>query len=555
MGIWSDSTSSFGSDFYGTVYRAFDALGEPWHAVLLGSAVKGALLLAAAGLVTSCLRNAAFRHLVWVLALGSALLLPLLGMLLPGLDLPVPPKNLLAPVQIEDSSAISESSKPPSSSATDDGPVGTPRVSTASSPSLAAAGPETLLPSPRSLPSWSAVVMSAWATGFILLLVPLVRGIRQRQVLARSALPVESEAWNEQLAELTERLAARRAPRLLISPKITVPMTWGSLRPVILLPEDADCWPASRRRDVLLHELAHIRRHDALTRIWSQLACALYWFDPLVWWAAHRLRVESEHACDDRVLSAGSRASDYADHLLAAARTARDRLPVAAVAMARPSPLSGRVFAILDEKRDRAPLTATRLLVSCLTASVLALPLAAAAPQPPEPPAAPEAPEPETAPVAPRAPKAPLPPEAPRTYLEELLEQAEPSTGELARALRLAGSEIGSDHELSELLRLVSSRELDDRGALLAYVLATRSIGSDHALARALQLLLERELEAEVLDAVLTSASTIGSDHELAELLIELTARGIEPTETFFEVLDTVDSEHERERVLATIGE
>ncbi|MCP3960346.1 MAG: M56 family metallopeptidase [bacterium] len=424
--------------------------------------------------------------------------------------------------------------------------------------------------------------MSAWATGFILLLVPLVRGIRQRQVLARSALPVESEAWNEQLAELTERLAARRAPRLLISPKITVPMTWGSLRPVILLPEDADCWPASRRRDVLLHELAHIRRHDALTRIWSQLACALYWFDPLVWWAAHRLRVESEHACDDRVLSAGSRASDYADHLLAAARTARGRLPVAAVAMARPSPLSGRVFAILDEKRDRAPLTATRLLVSCLTASVLALPLAAAAPQPPEPPAAPEAPEPETAPVAPRAPKAPLPPEppaapeapepeaapvpapapeaplppeAPRTYLEELLEQAEPSTGELARALRLAGSEIGSDHELSELLRLVSSRELNDRGALLAYVLATRSIGSDHALARALQLLLERELEAEVLDAVLTSASTIGSDHELAELLIELTARGIEPTETFFEVLDTVDSEHERERVLATIGE
>ncbi|HLJ45795.1 MAG TPA: M56 family metallopeptidase, partial [Bryobacteraceae bacterium] len=157
-----------------------------------------------------------------------------------------------------------------------------------------------------------------------------------------------------------------------------MPLTFGLFRPVILLPVEASGWTAERRRLVLLHELVHIRRLDWLMQLVAQLACALYWFHPLMWLAALRLRQEREHTCDDCVLALGAKGSIYAEHLLDLARSLK---PAARwsmeVAMAQPPALEKRLAALLDLQRDRRPVnrrTAAAVTVAALIAAALLAP-------------------------------------------------------------------------------------------------------------------------------------------------------------------------------------
>ena len=155
-------------------------------------------------------------------------------------------------------------------------------------------------------------------------------------------------------------------------------MAWGLLRPVVLLPEEAETWPEVQRRAVLTHELAHVKRHDCLTQALGHVACAFYWFHPLVWVAARRLRVERERACDDLVLRTGSNGPDYADHLLRLARSAgtSGQPAWAAVAMARPSQLEGRLLAILDPSLDRGGPSRRNALLTVVATTLLVVSLA-----------------------------------------------------------------------------------------------------------------------------------------------------------------------------------
>jgi TonB family protein len=156
----------------------------------------------------------------------------------------------------------------------------------------------------------------------------------------------------------------------------SMPLAWRLVRPVILLPAEAGQWPPERLRTVLLHELAHIDRHDCWTLAMAEMAVALYWFHPLAWWAAGCARRERERACDDRVLAAGVAASGYASDLL---EVARGRLDTAlpAPAMARPSNIETRLRAILDPTIRRHTVRAKFIGATALAALLVLAPLAA----------------------------------------------------------------------------------------------------------------------------------------------------------------------------------
>ncbi len=147
--------------------------------------------------------------------------------------------------------------------------------------------------------------------------------------------------------------------------------------PVILLPATADEWPAERLEMVLDHELAHVRRRDLWWRLVGTLACCLYWFHPLAWWAAAQQRKESEMSCDDQVLR-GRSAEHYAENLVAVAREASGHsTPAAVMAMAKPRELEGRVLAVLDGTRRRGAVSALRVMAVIVVGLGLVSPLVA----------------------------------------------------------------------------------------------------------------------------------------------------------------------------------
>lgn len=186
---------------------------------------------------------------------------------------------------------------------------------------------------------------------------------------AVAALLLARFAWNLiRLARITWRAEVWD---VRISDEIASPMTWGFFRPVILLPSYAADWTLA-----IQHERLHIARADWLTQSFAQVVSAIFWFHPLVWLAASRLRAEAEQSVDDAVLASGADASDYAAQLVAVARRMSEPSPEAAIAMVRCPELVSRIAGILDATRIRQSSRWTRIGVGL--AALCIVPLLAA---------------------------------------------------------------------------------------------------------------------------------------------------------------------------------
>lgn len=204
----------------------------------------------------------------------------------------------------------------------------------------------------RLIPTTQYLLM-AYLAGVIVILLRLTSALFHVRGIFARAVPFDAL----ETAEICRRVGLRGAVVALCSEGVAAPMMFGWRRAAILLPADAPEWPAERRTAALLHEAAHIARRDWPALMFSHLVCALYWFHPLAWVVAARLRAEAERAADDRVLLAGVPAPEYARHLLEIARslTSPHAAPSAALAMADAPPMEGRLRALLDAARPRRP--------------------------------------------------------------------------------------------------------------------------------------------------------------------------------------------------------
>ena len=324
---------------------------------LIGCTVKATFVLTLAAIAARAMRNrsAATRHHGWVLGIASSLALPILTLLLPSWR----------------SATLGNVAKFWDVPHAAGGNLNFQKL------------PSTVIDAAVASPLTGkliSLILLLWALGALFIVMKLLAGLARLAWISARSRPVVDESWPQALSIQRARLGIARPVKILLSADpAAMPLTWGFLRPRILVPAGATEWSPDQRWTVLSHELAHVARHDWLAQVCCEVTRAMYWFHPLVWFAAAKLRSESERACDDSVLNSGVDPSHYANQLLELARTLKNahRGWSTALAIARPSNLERRFIAMLNPNLNRGGISRRTGLLLKVAALCLLLPLAA----------------------------------------------------------------------------------------------------------------------------------------------------------------------------------
>jgi TonB family protein len=201
--------------------------------------------------------------------------------------------------------------------------------------------------------SWSpsGILLGLWAFGALVLILRLALGHWRIARLVRAATPIK--------------------PNELYIAEVGVPIVCGLIRPVVLMPQASSEWPAWQFDAAVRHELTHVQRMDLQANFIAHLACAAWWFHPLVWMLSRHLRDSQETACDDAVLFSGLEPATYAEALLAVAQTSTPTL-LPGCPMTTKTNLKTRITRLLDHSIARNTSRANLLRTAIGFAIVLA---------------------------------------------------------------------------------------------------------------------------------------------------------------------------------------
>lgn len=327
-------------------------------AVLAVTLMRGLAVLAAAYAVTALARNLSSeaRHMIWLGVIGSFLLIPLAWLLLP-------PLRIGAGIAVEPASVFRLAAAPV--------------LSRGEYVRLADLARKQAMLAQQSpilyLHGVPLALVSAWLAGILALSARLLLARRR---LLRLVAEARGNGRLEALAgELAGDLSVPRRLSVLLSPRCSIPFTFGLRRPMILLPEATVGWPAGRLRSALLHELIHAKRRDVLAQSLAYAVCLLFWFIPPLWMAYAAMLREAEACCDQQVINRGVRVPKYARDIVDLAWSCEGRvlLPTISTALGRRSLLKDRIKSILRLRpgRPQAGVRGTaRVLLVCLACLV-----------------------------------------------------------------------------------------------------------------------------------------------------------------------------------------
>lgn len=156
-----------------------------------------------------------------------------------------------------------------------------------------------------------------WFIFFVFRSVKLLNGLVYLQQARNRSLYAPPAVWATRITALCQKLQLNKPVRLFESAYVKVPLVIGHLKPLILIPAGLlTGLPAEQIEAVLLHELAHIRRHDYLVNAVQVIMETIYFFNPGLLWISSLLRDERENCCDDIALAQTRNKKEFVQALI-----------------------------------------------------------------------------------------------------------------------------------------------------------------------------------------------------------------------------------------------
>ena len=309
--------------------------------LLLPIAAKSFLVAGAVLLLLKIAQNRSASDRSWIAHLGlvAILLLPAAALALPALNVEGP--AFLASRSVEAAAPAESLAAAPTDTA-----LKSEAASTAGTFPEAA---DAIAPAPVDWALWAYA-----APAVLLLLLTLIALGRLFALKGRASVMVEPN-WLTALARAQRRMGFKHGTALLTSDELPSPISWGVIRPVILLNSEA-AESHHEAEAIIAHELAHVASLDWAKLLLSRVAVAMFWFNPLVWVLAREAHQLREEAADDAVLGADIEDTEYARLLVGVARHECRGLLIGAHGVAPgKNSLARRVRRVLDGALERAP--------------------------------------------------------------------------------------------------------------------------------------------------------------------------------------------------------
>jgi beta-lactamase regulating signal transducer with metallopeptidase domain len=220
--------------------------------------------------------------------------------------------------------------------------------------------------------AWAFALEIVWACASLFSLGRLFLSGRQMRALLRNSIPVPFNELGEEIQAVVTR-PGKRAVEVRLSDAVDAPSVIGFFRPAVVVPRTL--WSelaVDDRKQIILHEMAHLDRGDDWTNLLQKLLRAVSPLNPALLWAERHLCREREQACDDAVLDAAGNARAYATCLtkLAESKLMRQVTSLAPGFWQRHSELAGRVDNILHRRRNLSPLFSRGLVAAGLAVSL-----------------------------------------------------------------------------------------------------------------------------------------------------------------------------------------